>query len=201
MYSELTLQDVSFLMLYGGASVLAVLAAQLSVVGMTVVGIVRHDWFLGYGVSHYCQLAIIAAFIAYYAVALRQYSRWLLDNYADLEHKQVWQSLVLAIGLLVLYEVYTSNGGETYREYLAQVLTIAVIGFFLWRVETLQKLDATIGQPEPQREYYDYLGTPLAEQSGFRSYNTFSAAFKQLRGVSVTAWMKREGDRKGKAGL
>ena len=27
--------------------------------------------------------------------ALRQYGRWLRDNYADLEHKEVWQSFVV----------------------------------------------------------------------------------------------------------
>jgi len=29
----------------------------------------------------------------------------------------------------------------------------------------------------------------LAYQSGFRSYSTFSAVFKQVMGTTVTAWM------------
>jgi hypothetical protein len=34
--------------------------------------------------------------------ALRLYGRWLRDNYADLEHKEVWQSFtVLGIFLLM----------------------------------------------------------------------------------------------------
>ena len=32
--------------------------------------------------------------------------------------------------------------------------------------------------------------TELAKQSGFRSYSTFSAAFKQFNGQTVAAWMK-----------
>jgi AraC-like DNA-binding protein len=30
----------------------------------------------------------------------------------------------------------------------------------------------------------------LAQESGFRSYNTFSSAFKRKTGQSVTAWIK-----------
>ena len=41
-------------------------------------------------------LVIIVTFIIYMVVAVRQYGRWLRDNYADLEHKEVWISLTLA---------------------------------------------------------------------------------------------------------
>ena len=70
----------------------------------------------------------------------RQYGRWLLDNYADLDHKEVWQSLVFALALLAVYVIYTSNAGELMREYLSQVISIVIIAFLLWRVETLQEL-------------------------------------------------------------
>ena len=33
----------------------------------------------------------------------------------------------------------------------------------------------------------------LARESGFRSYSTFGTAFKQLMGVTVTAWMREVG--------
>ena len=85
-------------------------------------------------------LIFIAAFIVYYALALRRYGRWLLDNYADLEHKEVWHSLTFAVALCVVYEVYTGNGGALLREYLSQVITLAIIAFLLWRVETLEEL-------------------------------------------------------------
>ena len=65
---------------------------------------------------------------------------WLLDNYADLERKEVWQSLVFAMALFAIYIIYTSNAGELTREYLSQVISIVIIAFFVWRVETLQEL-------------------------------------------------------------
>ncbi len=34
----------------------------------------------------------------------------------------------------------------------------------------------------------------LAFESGYRSYSTFSAAFKQRTGKSVTAWMRGAGE-------
>lgn len=79
-------------------------------------------------------------FMIMMVLAVRQYGRWLRDNYADLEHKEVWQSLTFAVGLFVVYEVYTSNGGELLREYLSQIVTLVIIAFLLWRVETLQEL-------------------------------------------------------------
>ena len=115
-------------------------AVQTPVVAAAVMGIVWHDWFWGYTVAHYWQLTIVIAFVAYYVFALRQYGRWLRDNFADLEHKEVWQSLVFALALFVVYEMYTSNMGQLSREYLSQMLTVAIVGFFVWRVETLQRL-------------------------------------------------------------
>ena len=117
------------------------LLAQVPEVLAAAVGIVGRSELWGYQVVHYWQLAVIAVFVVYYIMALRQYGRWLLDNYADLERKEVWQSLVFIIALLAVYLVYTSNAGELVREYLSQVITIVIIAFLLWRVETLQELD------------------------------------------------------------
>ena len=72
--------------------------------------------------------------------AVRQYGRWLLDNYADLERKEVWQSLLLLALILFVHTAYTNNEGSLFMEYLAQVNTIVIIGFLVWRVETLQEL-------------------------------------------------------------
>ena len=116
------------------------LVAQLPVVIFAVVGIAQRSTFYGYEVAHYWQLAVIAVFVIYYAFALRHYERWLLDNYADLECKEVWQSLVFVIVLLAVYVIYTSNAGELMREYLSQVVSIVIIAFLVWRVETLQEL-------------------------------------------------------------
>ena len=117
------------------------LVAQSPVVVFAVVGIVHRSTFFGYEMVHYWQLAVIAVFVTYYIYALRQYNRWLLNNYADLERKEVWQSLVFVLVLLVVYMVYTSNAGELIREYLSQLISIVIIAFLLWRVETLQELE------------------------------------------------------------
>ena len=117
------------------------LVAEVSAVVVTaVVGIAGRDEFWGYDVLTYCQLVIIAGFIVYYAFALRHYGGWLRDNYSSLEHKEVWQSLAFALGLFVVYAVYSSNGGALFREYLSQVITLVIVAFLVWRVETLQEL-------------------------------------------------------------
>ena len=117
------------------------LVVQAPVVADGIVGIVQRDMFCGFELPHYWQLGVAVAFVVYYIFALRQYGRWLLNNYADLERKEVWQSLAFAIVLLLAYAIYTSNAGELMREYLSQVITIVVIAFLLWRVETLQELE------------------------------------------------------------
>ena len=117
------------------------LLAQAPEVLAAALGIAGRSEFWGYQVVHYWQLGIIAVFVVYYIIALRQYERWLLDNYADLEHKEVWQSMVFIIVLLAVYMVYISNAGELVREYLSQIITLVIIAFLLWRVETLQELD------------------------------------------------------------
>jgi len=167
MYELQGLHDPMFLTLYVAAACLALVAAvyllfrrgnavagsevspspvwlwllvQVPVVVFGVMGLAGRDWLYGYTLPHLWQLGTVVVFIIYYALALRHYGRWLRDNYADLEHKEVWQSLAFALGLFVVYEVYTSNGGELVREYLSQVITLIIVAFLVWRVETLQEL-------------------------------------------------------------
>ena len=87
-------------------------------------------------------MALVAvAFLVYYVRAVGQYGRWLLDNYADLERKEVWQSLVLLAFILFVHVAYSTNSGALVTEYLAQVNTFFIVAFLLWRVETLEKLE------------------------------------------------------------
>jgi AraC-like DNA-binding protein len=81
----------------------------------------------------------------------------------------VWRSLLFAAALFIVYEVYFTNPGVMAKEYLAQVETIAIIVFLVWRVETLQTLQ-TLPLPLPVREGSEYsqggystaeLSTPL----------------------------------------
>ena len=121
------------------------LVAQIPVVVAAVIGIMQHDTFYGYEMTHLYQLAIVVVFVLYYVNAQLQYERWLRDNYSDLDRKEVWQSMLFALALFGVYEIYTSNAGELMREYLSQAITIIVIVFLLWRVETLQELEGDSG--------------------------------------------------------
>ena len=216
----------------------------------------------------------------------RRYGCWLHDNYADLEHKEVWLSHTLLILFLLMLAIYgfTSDGPSLF---LLRIADFVMFGLLLWRVETLPQLDASdtsdaldasdalqeIDSPEqePQvvasppsqqpmvpsnigqlleencektglyllndltlvqlsaaigvnrtylSQYFSSLGMnynayindlrvnhfirlyegaiaakqpvtaqQLAQECGYRSYSTFSLAFKQRMDLSVTVWM------------
>ena len=84
-------------------------------------------------------LVLIVAFIIYMMVAVRQYGRWLRDNYADLEHKEVWLSLTLLIGLMLLLMSYEYTDNYVLCT-IAHLLGFPLAGLLLWRVETLKDL-------------------------------------------------------------
>ena len=85
-------------------------------------------------------LLVLLGLIIYMVRATRQYGRWLRDNYADLEHKEVWQSFVVLAIILLVYAIYLLDVGETIYEYAMEVINIVLICYLLWRVETLQTL-------------------------------------------------------------
>ena len=92
-------------------------------------------------------LAIAVAFIINMVVAVRQYGRWLRDNYADLEHEEVWLSLTLLIGLMILlmsFE-YTDN---YVMSTIAHITGFPLAGLLLWRVETLKDLSTDTSTDE-----------------------------------------------------
>ena len=253
--------------------------ATLPVAAFFVVIAYRHDTVLVPWVQGYFMLMTVIMFI-YMAFAVRQYSLWLRNNYADLENKEVWQSfMVLAICLLVLSFYIYSSSGMTY-EYAVQVFDYLFIAILLWRVETLQTLEnnndndditgatgleevMALQSSAPQATIPDNIGQlleqhceggqlylrqditlselskaigtnryylsqyftrqettynayinglriqhfvrlyqeavaadrpftaqQLAQESGFRSYSTFAAAFKQRMGQTVMMWMR-----------
>ena len=120
---------------------------QVPIIVAAAVGIVRRNEFYGFEVTTYWQLTVMTVFVVYYIYSLVKYGRWLHENYADLEHKEVWQSLLFVVALFAVYEIYFTNPGEMAREYLAQVNTVVIIVFLLWRVETLQTLDPITLEP------------------------------------------------------
>ncbi len=209
-------------------------------------------------------LLMCVGLILYMIRASRQYGRWLRDNFSDLEHKEVWQSFVVLAAVLLMFAIYAlANESRTYVYAMLVVCTV-LIGYLLWRVETLSDLSDAVSRKartssrtiagnigpllkqhcEEQQLYLQYdisldqLATliginrsylskhfasqgitynayinglrvqhfvklyreavathqpvtaqQLAFQSGFRNYNTFSAAFKRMMGMNTTEWM------------
>ena len=231
-------------------------------------------------------LLLSISLIIYMVRALRQYGRWLRDNYADLEHKEVWQSFVVLAIILLMFVVYALTNENQIFIYVILVITAVFICYLLWRVETISDLsiliqsdtaiavddEADLNVPdergrgispgvklslsqnigpllkqyceEPQlylqydislsrlatsiginrsylskhfamqgltynayinglriqhfiKLYHESVAThlpimvqQLALQSGFRSYSTFNAVFKQSMGTTATEWMR-----------
>ena len=241
-------------------------AAVAPLVILMAWSVVTRSYALMPWMQSYFLLASIG-FMIYMVFEVRQYGRWLRDNYADLEHKEVWQSLLVLAVIMFLFVYYVVGYGSITYEFIIQLCGIALVAYLLWRVETLQDLsisqspssetisDATyeqIGallkqQCEDTQLYLQHdltlshlahaLGTnrtylgmyfsrqgttynsyindlridcfvrlvreanaaqrpftaqELAAQSGYRSYRTFSVAFRERKGQSVTAWMNEE---------
>ena len=104
--------------------------------------------------------------IVYIVRAIRQYGSWLRDNYADLEHKEVWQSFVVLAIILLAYAIYSLDAGELIYEYATEGIDIVLICYLLWRVETLQTLPL---QTLPLSEDFVCLKTksPVREGSNY----------------------------------
>jgi hypothetical protein len=110
-------------------------------------------------------LALAVIFVIYYIRAVRQYGRWLRDNYADLERKEVWKSLVTITCILLMFVAYKVSGGML-MEYVTQINTIIIIGFLLGRVETLQMLESVplTNTSDLPMAIADYISTMLKER-------------------------------------
>lgn len=108
------------------------------VLGMVVFIVTRSEvllpWLYGYFL-----LAFIG-FTIYMVRAVRQYGRWLRDNYADLENKEVWQSFMVLALMIPLFGYYVIGEGGMAYEYIVQLFGLVLIGYLLWRVETLRDL-------------------------------------------------------------
>ena len=91
-------------------------------------------------------LVLAVAFVLYMVVAVRQYGQWLRDNYADLEHKEVWLSLTLLIGLMLLLMSYEYTDNYVMCT-IAHLIGFPLAGLLLWRVETLKDLSTDSLKP------------------------------------------------------
>ena len=118
----------------------------------------------------YVYLLLLCVGITIYMVrATRQYGRWLRDNYADLEHKEVWQSLVVLALMLLLFVFYTFLGNVTLFLYAYQLFDIVFLGYLLWRVETLSDLgipvnDTAAEMPTTEKANDKDLSSPMRDR-------------------------------------
>ena len=95
-----------------------------------------------------------------------------------LQHDLTLQQLAQAIGTNRSYlSQYFSSRGITYNTYINNLRIEHFISHY--------KDVAAAGQPIVARQ--------MASESGYRSYSTFSLAFKQRTGQSVTAWIRETG--------
>jgi len=216
--------------------------------------------------------------IIYMVRELKRYGRWLRNNYADLEHKEVWQSVAALFIMLISFSLYIFVTDSVFLEYTLQFVVLTLIFYLLWRVETLSDLSISQQHLSSEEEaaeefeemndsklppaivkkierllqqhcidpllflqhdlsaeqlaqtigtnryylsryfsqkgisyntyihqlrinhfiklYYEAVdkGKPftvqqLAQESGYRSYSTFSLAFKQRTGQNVSTWI------------
>ena len=120
------------------------------VVGMVWCVISQSDALLPMLIVYLLLMSI--GLMIYMVRALRQYGRWLRDNYADLEHKEVWQSFVVLAIMLLVFGSYTLSNRDIVYEYTLQSSVILLVCYLLWRVETLSDLSISQQQSLPAAE-------------------------------------------------
>lgn len=248
------------------------LMALIPALMLSVLCIIRGDDALFMPLSIYIN-ALYGLLILYMFFAVRNYGRWLRDNYADLENKEVWHSIIILALFLLFFVMYGATEGSLAMAYLLQIDGILIVVLLLWRVETLQQLaesasseaesaedvqkslassaipanigpllkklcedgqlylehDLTLAQLASAigtnryylsqhfaqhgltynayinglrvghfvRLYHEamanrriFTAQQLAFESGYHSYSTFSATFKQNVGMTVSQWMR-----------
>ena len=110
-------------------------------------------------------------FTGYVVVAIRQYGRWLYDNYADLENKKVWLCQAVALVCMLLFVLYVL-ATDMVLIWLIHIIELVLVGLLLWRVETLPRLSAFPLSVREGSEYSqgqkqaDELSTPLTFREG-----------------------------------
>ena len=113
-----------------------------------------------------CSITLLPVLYAYYLLLgiglliymvceVRQYSLWLRNNYADLEHKEVWQSFVILAVILLFFGIYTLEPYYHTIKYIMQLNNMILVCYLLWRVETLCDLGITRSLPLTMEETDD----------------------------------------------
>jgi len=100
-------------------------------------------------------LSLYVIFSLYMVFSIRQYGRWLNDNYADMENKKVWLSQVVTLVCMLLIILYELINSYTVL-YLLHAIELVLFGLLLWRVETLPMLEQV-----PQSQVQQSTGTSV----------------------------------------
>jgi len=111
-------------------------------------------------------LLLSALFTVYMVFAIRRYDRWLNDNYADLEHKRVWLSQVVAFLCMLLFVLYVV-AEDMVLIYCLHIVDLVLIFLLLWRVETLPQLDAAPAEEAHTPQAPDRLVSTASAESAF----------------------------------
>jgi len=111
-------------------------------------------------------LLLSALFTVYMVFAIRRYDRWLNDNYADLEHKRVWLSQVVAFLCMLLFVLYVV-AEDMVLIYSLHIVDLVLIFLLLWRVETLPQLDAAPAEEAHTPQAPDRLVSTASAESAF----------------------------------
>jgi AraC-like DNA-binding protein len=111
-------------------------------------------------------LLLSALFTVYMVFAIRRYDRWLNDNYADLEHKRVWLSQVVAFLCMLLFVLYVV-AEDMVLIYCLHIVDLVLIFLLLWRVESLPQLDAAPAEEAHTPQAPDRLVSTASAESAF----------------------------------
>ena len=123
-----------------------------AVAGMTTCVVSRSEAL--FPVIYAYDLPLIIGIMTYMARASRQYGRWLRDNYADLEHKEIWHSFIVLAIILLAFTINEFCDKAPVYEYVMLVVTATLIGYLLWRVETLSDLSIQkVSGPDSQHAF------------------------------------------------
>lgn len=118
-------------------------------------------------------LLVGVVFTGYMVFAIRQYGKWLNDNYADLENKKVWLTQAVSLVCMLTFVLYVLATDMVFI-WLIHIIELVLVFLLMWRVKTLSNLSLT---PDPSlggegSEYSqagiveDELSTPLSSERG-----------------------------------
>ena len=116
----------------------AVIAAPLVVGNAYCVATLSYDTI---PVLYIYFMLMCIGLVVYMVREVRRYGRWLRENYADLEHKEVWQSFVVLAIMMLTFLVYALTSEGALYIYAMLVSSVLLVCYLTWRVETLSDLE------------------------------------------------------------